>query len=174
MGLCERQVLKRRWQWAEGDVWVRRGKDGVCTVLEGRGRLSGDGHATPSSSCKVPDCPSHRAWSPPQMAVSPSSQGPPHPPGHSHTLDVGATSAHPTSCVPFPQPSDSPRGRCSQYATPRLHIWPSAFLDLILGDLVTTEFGGQGLRSGAHSLEISWVLEHPGPWAQVSPNSIPS
>lgn len=105
------------------------------------------------------------------MAVSPFSQGPPSP-GPRHTLGVGATSAHPPSCIPSHQPC---WGKCSQYATPRVpHLaicFPGPYTR---GSLGTTEFGGPGLRPGDHSLEVSWALQHPRPWAQVSPYSIPS
>lgn len=53
-----------------------------------------------------------RTWGP-QMAVNPSSRTPPSL-GPSHTLGIGATLAHLTSCIPFHQRQQPCWGRCSQ------------------------------------------------------------
>lgn len=78
------------------------------------------------------------------MAVSPSSWTPfsrtqPHPGYRDHIcpLDI---------LHPFPSALTALLGKMQPKYASGFHIWPFVFLDSILGALVTTEFGGPGLR----------------------------
>lgn len=126
-----------------GYLWVRQG-DGICTALGGRGRLKlGVGmppHPLPGKSLASFPI---RAWSP-QMAMSPSSWTPfsrtqPHPGYRDHIcpLDI---------LHPFPSALTALLGKMQPKYASGFHIWPFVFLDSILRALVTTEFGGPGLR----------------------------
>lgn len=84
-----------------------------------------------------------RTWSP-QMAVSPSPWTP-----CSRTQPYHGCRDHfrPLAILrPFPSALTAPLRKVQLKCASGLHTWPSAFLDSILGALVTTEFAGPGLR----------------------------
>lgn len=138
-----REVGAKEEVVAGGGPWVRWGMEYVQPWREGKAEWGWGCHPT---SWKVPAALPSRAWSP-QMAVSPFSQGPP-PLGPHHTLGVGATSAHP------PHPTSLPINPVGVSAAsmppPGFHIWPSAFLDPILGAL----WGQLSLMDQVSDLEI--------------------